>query len=533
MRYPLRWSPQLKQEYGRYWEGRSLWEYFQENVARDPDKVATVDGATRITYSELARHAESLARGLAQLGIGAGDAVAFQLPNWWEATVLHLALVRLSAVTVPIIPIYRDREVSFILRDIEARAIIVPGTWKNFDYAGMVRRVAPFHLRHIITCRGASKQCESLERLLCTPPHKQSVASTDADTLSVVMYTSGTTADPKGVEHTQNTLMFDCASMIHRNELTSDDVILMASPVTHVTGLVLGIMLPLRLGARTIWMDTWNPAQAIRTIEQERVTWTIGATPFLRDLVYCESRPKHDLSSLRLFACGGADMSPKLMADSAAAGIPASRGYGSSEHPSVSGLGGDSIAKSVHFDGCVHDHVQIKIQPVEDGPPAPGSPVVGEICTKGPDLFIGYHHAELNEAAFDADGYFHSGDLGWVDDENYVQVVGRIKDIIVRKGEKFSAKEIEDLLLQHPAVGECVVIGVPDEQRGERVCAVVVLEPGAELSLPEVHEFFGRAGIAKQKYPEQLEIVSAFPRNPSGKVRKFELRDRLSAHATA
>jgi cyclohexanecarboxylate-CoA ligase len=533
MRYPLRWTPSLKEQYARYWEDRTLWSFFEENAARRPEKIAIVDGSNVVTYRQLASSVDSLTCSLIDLGTQAGDSVAFQLPNWWEAMVLHLALVRLSAVSVPIATIYRERELSLILKDADVKAIVIPCGWKNCDYAAMIDRVSAPGLRAVITCRGQVGSSLPFEDMLAERGRVPPIPRADPNSLSLILYTSGTTAEPKGVEHTQNTLMFECRSIAELDQLTPEDVIFMASPITHAGGVLNALELPLRVGAKTVLMDNWNGAEAIRIIEKERVTWTMGATPFLQDIVQCESRPFHDISSLRLFVCGGASMTPALIRSAAEAGIPVSRAYGSSEHPTVSGFEKDPPAKAAQLDGRVHDHVQIKVEvPADPRRPAlPGE--VGEICTKGPDLFIGYHQSKFNEEAFDEDGWFHTGDLGRVDDENYVQIVGRIKDIIIRKGQKFSAKELEDLLGEHPAVKECAVIGLPDDERGERVCSVVVLHPGWTLTLDDVRAFLTKAAIARQKFPEQLELVSALPKTPSGKVRKFELRDSLSSGSEA
>ena len=529
MRYPLRWSATLKLQYASYWEDRTLWSFFEENATRHPDRVAVVDGSKVVTYQQLSSSVDSLTRSLNDLGIQAGDSVAFQLPNWWEAMALHLALVRLSGVSVPIATIFRERELSLILKDADVKAIVIPCGWKNCDYPAIIGRVSAPGLRHVITCRGRVGSRLTFDDLLAARGPLPHLPLADPNALSLILYTSGTTAEPKGVEHTQNTLMFECRSIAELDQLTPEDVIFMASPITHAGGVLNALELPLRVGAKTVLMDNWNAAEAIRIIEKEKVTWTMGATPFLQDIVQCESRPQHDLSSLRLFVCGGASMTPNLIRSAAEAGIPVSRAYGSSEHPTISGFEKDPPAKAVELDGRIHEHIQIKVEVITD-PRRPASRgEVVEICTKGPDLFIGYHRSNFNEEAFDEDGWFHTGDLGLVDDENYIQIVGRIKDIIVRKGQKFSAKELEDLLSEHPAVKECAVIGLPDAERGERVCAVVVQHPGSTLTLEDVRVFLTKAAIARQKFPEQLEIVSALPKNPSGKVRKFELRDSLIA----
>jgi cyclohexanecarboxylate-CoA ligase len=275
-------------------------------------------------------------------------------------------------------------------------------------------------------------------------------------------------------------------------------------------------------------VDVWQPEEGAALIERERCTWTCGATPFLQGLVYDPAVRKHDISSLRVFRCGGADVPPKLIRDAHALGLQAFRSYGSSEHPTVSGIAGDDPDKAATTDGRVHDHVEIRIADLDDERHILPPGEVGEIQTRGPDRFLGYRDAALDRDALTVDGWLRSGDLGFLDADRYLTIVGRRKDIIIRKGENISAKEIEDVLSEHPAIEQVAVIGLPDQERGEIVTAVCVLKSGASFSFDDMTRHFGGTEIAKQKFPERLEVVGALPMTAAGKIRKSELRERYT-----
>ena len=526
-RWPLRFDPTRPHRYSDVWPGRNLIDFISDYLDRKAGEIAIVDRGADYTFGEVMHRAEALATALASLGIRSGDVVTFQLPNWVEAAILHLACIRVGAVVNPVVPIYREKELNYIHEDAGTALLVIPNIYRGFDYPAFAARlqVKP---RHVMVCGDPVPGLLHFDTLLREFDGAQPAsASIHPDALSYVLYTSGTEADPKGVEHTQNTLLFDLVNLIETNGIDDRDVLFGASPVTHVTGLVYYLILPFIRGNKVCLFDTWNPVEAARIIEAEGCTWTVGATPFLRDLLYNEEARKHSIRSLRSFRCGGADVPPSLIVDAQAHGLRAYRSYGCTEHPTISGVLHSDETKCATTDGLLHSHIELKCVDPDDSTRVLDVGVIGEILTRGPDMSIGYHRRELNESAFDDDGWFHTGDLGFLDADHYVTITGRKKDIVIRKGENISTKELENILIRHPGVAEVVVIGLPDGERGERVCAVVVPRTSAAITFESMTAILHEAGVARQKFPEQLEIRQSLPTTAAGKVRKSQLRKEL------
>jgi len=350
----------------------------------------------------------------------------------------------------------------------------------------------------------------------------------DAGAIALVVYTSGTTADPKGVLHSHRTLLAEARSLEPVHGLGAGDTVLMPSPLMHISGIVHALLVPAALGSRAVLMPRWDPAEALRLIAAERVTYMVGAPTFLRDLALHVEPGVTDVSSFRLFSCGGADVDPALVAQAAERlGCVAKRVYGSTEFPTVTTTGPDDPPdRRVDSDGRPIGANEIRLVD-EDGADV-GAGREGEVLARGPECFLGYRDPALDDEALTGDGWFRTGDLGTIDAEGYLRITGRRKDIIIRKGENLSAKGIEDVLADHPKVADVAVIGVPDAGSGERVCACVVIRPGSErLTLAEVRGFMETREVMRQKIPEQLELVAELPRNATGKVRKDLLRARF------
>jgi cyclohexanecarboxylate-CoA ligase len=509
------------------WEGRLIDEFPAEVAEREPDRQAIVDRERRASYAELCAAAERAAGMLARLGVRSGDVVSFQLPNWLEAAIVHYATVRLGAVSNPIIPIYRGREVEFIVRQARSRVLVVPDVFRRFDYREMVadfRDRAP-DLEHVLVVGepgddGLTSFADELELGGSLPE----VTRSSADP-ALVLYTSGTEANPKGVVHSHDTLVYECRSIIELYELTGADTVFMPSPVTHITGLLYGLQLPFMLGTRVVLQDTWDAAAALDLIERERCSFCVGATPFLHGLVHAPDLDDRDLSSMRVFGCGGADVPPALIREAhERLGIVASRLYGSTECPTATGTPLRApLEQHADTDGRPIGRSEVRVVDEDGSPLPPGTR--GDLHVRGPDLCLGYLDPALNERAFTDDGWFRSGDLAVVDPNGAVRIAGRSKDIIVRGGENLSAKEIEDLLFEHPAVDEVAVVGYPDPVLGERACAFVVA--AGPLELEDLVSFLRGRRVANQKLPERLQIVPELPKTASGKTQKFRLRERL------
>jgi cyclohexanecarboxylate-CoA ligase len=511
-----------------HWQDRLVDAYVAAAAATRPEAVAVVDGVAALTYENLERSVRAAAASLAALGVGRGEVVSWQLPNWHEAVILHHAVLRLGAVSNPIVPIYRHREVGYILRQAESRVVVVPGDFRGFDYPAMVADLRPGlpSLRHVVTVRPAGQAALRFDELLQGDPGFAGTAA-DADDPILLMFTSGTTAHPKGVVHTHNTLDYECRSIIEVYGLGPDDVVFMPSPVTHITGLLYGLLLPAMLCTRVVLQDVWDATAALRLIEQQRCSFTMAATPFLHGLVHHPDLPSFDVTSMRVFACGGADVPPALIRQAGERlGTSATRVYGSTEFPTLSTSPPDAPPdKRAGTDGRAIGAAEYRI--VDDAGTGLRVGQTGELLVRGPELFPGYLAAADNDGAFTPGGWFRTGDLAVADRDGYVSIRGRKKDIILRGGENISATEVESLLFEHPAVREAAVVAMPDPVLTERACAFVVPEAGQAPSLPELTAFLLSKQLAKQKLPERLELVAELPKTQSGKVQKFRLRELI------
>ena len=511
------------------WRGNLLDAPLTAWAGRDPDRLAVVEeGQPSLTYRELDRRVAVVARQMMDLGVTPGDVVAWQLPNWWETVVVHHAIIRLGAVSCPIVPIYREREVGFIVRQAGAKMLFIPERFRNFDYpamAGAIRQIAP-ELKHVIEVRPAdNRQWFSFDAGPALS--KQEVPAKKASDVAVLLYTSGTTSDPKGVLHSHDTLDYENRTILDLYGLTESDVVFMPSPLAHITGVLYGLHLPVTLGAAVVLQPVWEPLRALQLIQQYRCSFVIAATPFLHGLTHHPALVDHDVSSLRVFGCGGADVPPELVLQAERSiGCLTTRVYGSTELPTLSAGGpGSPLEKRATTDGTLFPMAEARIVDEEDRDLAPGT--AGDLLVRAPELFLGYLDAALNQEAFTADGWFRTGDIASITD-GWLTIHGRRKDIIIRGGENISAKEIEDLLFLHPDIADVAVVGMPDPVLVERVCAYVVAK-GEPPALEDIVDFLRKQRIANQKLPERLEVVAELPRTASGKIQKFKLRADIAA----
>ncbi|HJQ57942.1 MAG TPA: cyclohexanecarboxylate-CoA ligase [Vineibacter sp.] len=528
-----------------HWRDRLLTDLFDARVAQEPDKLGVIDGnsmtgkSSRLTFRELAHRVDRLAAGLAALGVAKGDVVAWQLPNWWQFTALHLACLRIGAISGSLMPIFRERELSFMLGLAEAKVLVVPRSFRGFDHAAMARALRPSlpHLRHVLVIGGEGT--DGFEALLnARAPERTDILRLFADRQPApddvieVQYTSGTTGEPKGVMHTSNTLLAQVDGFVERLRLSSDDVVLMASPMAHQTGFLYGLIMPAMLGATAVLQDIWDPRRAAAAMAAERVTFTMGATPFLSDITELVSGGGHDVSSLRVFVSAGAPI-PRALVERAgpALGAHIVSAWGMTENGAVTMTGPeDPPDKTVNTDGACLPGMEIKVFDT-DGKALP-SEVEGQLKVRGAHNFVGYlKRPQLY--GHDEEGWFDTGDLARIDADGYVRITGRAKDLLIRGGENIPVVEIEGLLFRHPDVQEVAIVGMPDPRLGERACAFVVPRPGAKLSLSELTQFLGQHKVARQYLPERLELVADLPRTPSGKVQKFKLREMAKGFTPA
>ncbi len=505
----------------------------QRSVDSTPDTDALVEGATRLSYADLDRLVAEAAAGLRRLGMTRGNVVSFQLPNWWEALVLHLALVRIGAVSNPLMPILREREMRYMLGRSRSRILITVDHFRGFDHGDLARNLQADlgDLETVVLVRPESTNGARFEDLLGTRAGGDPDPNRGPDDPVVLLYTSGTEANPKGALHSHNTLGYEDRSIIEHFGLTSADVVFMPSPVAHITGVLYGFHLATMLGTKVVYQDVWEAGEALELIERERCSFTVAATPFLHGLTYHERLAQHDVSSLRIFACGGADVPPDLIRDAdERLGCCAVRVYGSTEFPTLcAGHRSDPVDRRATTDGRLIGPAEARV--VDDHGVEVLPDTVGNLSVRGPEAFIGY--LGESRSALDPEGWFETGDLASIDHDGFIRIAGRTKDIIIRGGENISVKEIEDLLYAHPDVADVAIVAMPDPRLVERACAVVVPVAGATLTLSAVAEYLNGFNLAKHKFPERLELVDSLPRTPTGKVQKYVLRQLVQERIAA
>ncbi|HNZ90495.1 MAG TPA: cyclohexanecarboxylate-CoA ligase [Acidovorax sp.] len=528
-----------------HWHDRTINDALDACVAACPDKLALTalqvetGATTRFTYRELARMADRIAVGLARLGVGRGDIVACQLPNWWQFTLTYLACSRIGAVMNPLMHIFRERELSFMLQHGEAKVVIAPKTFRGFDFEQMITALQPSlpHLQHVVVVGGTG--ANSFDALLSGPkwekqPDAQAILTANRpgpDDVTQLIYTSGTTGEPKGVMHSANTVMANIVPYAERLHLGADDVVLMASPMAHQTGFMYGLIMPILLQASAVLQDVWEPRKAVALINAEKASFTMASTPFLTDLARTVAETGMAVPSLRTFLCAGAPIPGPLVEQARKAlGAKIVSAWGMTENGAVTLTRlEDDDERSFNTDGCPLPGVEIRVVDIDGKPLPPGEP--GKLLLRACSNFGGYlHRPHLN--ATDADDWFDTGDLARIDERGYLRITGRSKDVIIRGGENIPVVEVESLLYRHPAVALAAVVAYPDERLGERACAVVVPKPGHTIDLPGLVQFLKDQKIAVQYIPERLIVRDVMPSTPSGKIQKFKLRDMLRDEAT-
>ncbi|HEV8439283.1 MAG TPA: AMP-binding protein [Methylomirabilota bacterium] len=524
-----------------WWRDECLETYLDRWATRHPDKPALVDGHGRLGYAAVARLVERIAHGLQAHGVGPGSVISCQLPNWSECILLFLAAARLGAVVNPIPPTYRASELRFMLGLLDSQVAVIPEAFRGFRYTEMMTglRAALPKLEHVFVARGEPGSGMSPWSALTdtaweSREGRRPLEGGDPNRVQEVIFTSGTTGEPKGVMHTPNTTLSTIHALIERLDFSERDVILMSSTVGHQTGFLYGYCASVLLGATAVWLDIWNAAEAARLIEAERVTFTMGATPFLQDLTYAPTC--HDLSSLRLFISAGASIPRQLVKDARARlGCAISAGWGMTENGLVTCNGlTDPDDKVFGTDGAPLDGMALRVVDANERDVPAG--VEGDLLVTGSAQFVGYcKRPEFTSSAHSADGWFRTGDRATLDGDGYLAITGRSKDLIIRGGENIPVAEVENLLFAHPRVAAIAIVAMPDPRLQERACAFVVPKPGQIVTLPDLCTYLETQQVARQKFPERLEIVSEFPVTASGKVQKYRLRqlikDKLEAEA--
>jgi cyclohexanecarboxylate-CoA ligase len=478
----------------------------------------------RVTFDELATLAERTAAGLLAQGIGPGSLVTWQLPTRIDSVVVSMALARLGAVQNPILHLYREREVSAILRQSKPQFVLVPGVWRDRDFGSMAKTLAAELPTPPVVIELSDQLPVGDPATLPPPP-------SDGTSMRWVYYTSGTTSEPKGAQHSDQTLMAGGRGLAAALDMSPEDIGSIAFPYSHIAGPDYLLMM-LSAGFAAVLIEAFVPSEAVAVYRDLGVTMCGGSTAFYQ-MFLAEQRKSPDakvIPTLRIISGGGAAKPAELFYDvGREMGVRLVHGYGMTEIPMIAmGSPHDTDEQLANTEGKPVLGAEARIVKEDGTVAAPDEE--GEVRLRGPVVMLGYTDPAANDAAFDEDGWFRTGDLGVLRADGHVRLTGRLKDVIIRKGENISARELEELLFAHPKVGDVAVIGIPDAERGELVCAVVEAPEAVDaITFDEMVAYLGEAGLMRQKIPERLEIVDKLPRNETlNKVLKYKLRERFT-----
>jgi len=542
-------NPQAAQHGARYrasgwWRDATFLADLAAAARATPDKPAII--ATRafakdvrtLSYRELAAYVDRFASALLDLGVGREDIVAVQLPNWWQFTALALACARIGAVVAPLPVDYRRREVELVLSRTEAVVYIGPAAWLGFSHQQLLRDLAPGlpALRHRVLLGATALATGELdfERLLAATPRPAAELdrlAAGADDVFLVMYTSGTTGEPKGIVHSHNTLYAATRALVETAGLGPDDVITTPSPMTGLVGFFYDFLVPLLAGATAVYADLGDPELGLRLIADHGVTFTYAIPSYVLGMIGVHQRRPQRIARLRTVVTGSAPVPPHLIASAREVlGVRVQSLWGMTEMGGATfTLPDDPPDWPAHSDGRPVAWMEIRIAPElgDDGKPLPDG--AGRLCVRGANQCLGYFKRdEVYAAAVDRDGWFDTGDLARSDGRGGIRIIGRIKDIIVRNGQKVPVAEVESALYSHPKVSAVALVPDPDPELGERVCAVVV-KRDAPPSLAELRDHLNNLGMAAQYWPDRLELIDEMPTTSSGKIQKFVLQEQLQA----
>lgn len=542
-----RYSPERIREYydSGVWFQDSFYAQVCAQADRQPDKAAFFDSTTSLTYRELREQILRLAVGLKRLGVERGERVLAQVPNITEFPVIAGAANRIGAIIVPVMPIYRAHDLEHVLANSGASVAFFAREFNGFSYLDMFTALqvdAP-NLRQLVALRSEGSpigDAVTYESLLAEGDLEALEAEAGADSSPddpfEIVYTSGTTSRPKGCFHTLNTVRSSAVQIARAVDYSPEDVQFGPSPITHSTGLVTSVLIPLHLGASSHFMEKWDPVDAVRRVKEYGLTAAVTATPFLQMLMKAFDPAKDDASSLRVWVCAGAPI-PGSVINAATEMFPGCTVlslYGRSENLLTTLCTiNDAPERSSTSDGRAADPAAVQVVG-GDGLEVPRGEV-GDVAYRGPSHMLGYWaNQDATEELFTPEGFSRSGDLGFMDEDGFVRITGRSKDIIIRGGMNISAREVEDELLQNPQVANVAVVAMPDERLGEKCCAFVVpADDGGAPDLETIVAFLKDRGIANQKLPERLEIVDELPTTATGKIQKHVLRAQIAEKVKA
>jgi acyl-CoA synthetase len=508
------------------------------DAATHPFTVISDRMPYRGTLGDVDAMARRVAAGLRARGVAEGDAIAFQLPNWMEAAVTFYAIAYLGAVVVPIVHFYGPKEVGYILRKTRVKALVTADRFAHQDFlanlAGMRDSLTDLEWVAIVgdaTGGDAGRGDFPFAELIADEPLAD-LPTVDPDAPALVAYTSGTTSDPKGVVHSHRTINAEIHQLSAMMNYRGGPAMITGAPVGHGIGMLAALLTPVYRRAEIHLIDVWDPGRVLQAMLDEELSAGQGSTFFLTSLLdHPDFDPERHVPLMPFIGLGGSAVPAAVGERCAALGIEVARSFGSTEHPSITGSTPDTAhEKRVTTDGRPLPGVEIRLVDDDGKDVAPGMP--GEIWSRGPELFTGYTDAAATEAAFSADDWYMTGDIGVLDGDGFLTITDRKKDIIIRGGENVSAQEVEELLVRMPGVAEIAVVAAPDARLGEVACAFFRMQSGSTApTLADIRSYLESTGIARQKWPEHTRSVDDFPRTASGKVQKFVLRQQLREEA--
>ncbi|WP_195302571.1 medium-chain fatty-acid--CoA ligase [Eggerthella lenta] len=518
-----------------HWTEKTLGDVWADRVASHPERTyVSDDQGSSYTYGEIDDKAARLAAWLVEQGVAPGDVVTFQMPTWAEFCIVYVAALKAGAVMHPLPRNFNDADLVYGMNLVGSRAFICPTKVAKVDFesqilsivdqiptlgpVALVDKAAPKHSE----LPTVAEICARYEPIEYPPP-------ITSDDVACILSTSGTTGKPKAVLFTHNNLIFSERSFVKGTERTADDVMFMASPLNHATGFFHGLISPMILGGRTVLQQDFRPAQAIEQMNREGCTWSMGATPFIYDMLKCiefEDGPRFE--TLQLFLCGGAPVPGNLVQCAHGHGVMLAEIYGSTEScPHIFVPPAKCLEWNGAWSGIPFPGIEVRIVDGDRNDVPRGEQ--GEEISRGPHQFVGYLNAkERTDRALDDDGWFYSGDLGYMDEEGRIRINGRKKEIIIRGGENICAREIDDDLMGCPGVGETATIGMPDERLGERICTFAVPVDERRPTVEDVTAYLAEKHVAKRLWPERMEYIDEIPKTATGKVKRFELAKELA-----
>ncbi|WHZ00882.1 AMP-binding protein [Neobacillus sp. YX16] len=525
------------------WNNIDLYSLLEDTASKKPDQVAIVTykeqsgDRTEVTYGELLEKVNNTAAAFTKLGVKSGDVVSVQLPNWWEFAVVSFATLKIGAVINGLTPIYRQKEVSYILKMTESKVVVIPDIYRNFNYLDMFMELKPSlpALEKIIVVTDLLEDNDeeddiiNFRKILNFKSDKviqPSNTTLHSNQLAQLAFTSGTTGEPKGVMHTHNTIEATVRSFVNHMDLSKGVKNLVVSPVGHQTGFLWGTLMTVMLEGTIVYLDTWNAERALNIMHKDQISTMVAAYPFLHDVAKLNDIETRRPETLKLVCIPGAPI-PRHMVSVCAKNLNCvvAPAWGMTEYGIALAVSPSDPESGFVTDGRQVNGAQVRI--IDENDLAVPAGVEGNLQIKGGGLFIGYYkRPEKTAESFQGDMWFDTGDRATADEKGFIAITGRTKDIIIRGGENIPISEIENLLFKWEKVSDVAIVAMPDERLGERACAYIVPNSG-KVTFEEMVHYLLAHGIAKQKLPERLELTDELPRTASGKVQKFVLRNNI------